>query len=352
MQYHNIITKKKKILIVGSNGYIGSRLVQLMGDEYILRGIDRNFFGNCTIGKTKKISFVEKCASKINKQDLKGVYALVFLAAFNNDPMLDISTKAIYDNELKYTLKAAKLCKKYKIKFIYPSSCSVYGFGKKVFNENSKLNPLTLYSKNKVNIEKKLKLIKTKNYKPIILRLGTVFGPSPRLRLDLVANMFAGMAVCNKKIELNSNGLSWRPHIFIDDVCKIILFFINCDFGVLENYIYNIGADKNNIKTIELARLFKKKLKIKIKKLNLNNKLFLDRKVINGVDKRSYVVSFLKINKIENKRINFTSLNSGLNLLIKFLKKNNFKPSMLNSKKYYRLQWYEFLIKSKGVKIC
>lgn len=344
---------RKKILIVGSNGYIGSRLVELMGNDYIVKGIDKNYFKNCTIGKTKKIQFVKKCASKLNKHDLKGVYALVFLAAFNNDPILDVSTKAIYVKEFKYTLKAAKLCKKYKIKFIYPSSCSVYGFGKKIFKENSKLNPLTLYSKNKVNIEKKLNLIKTNSYKPIILRLGTVFGPSPRLRLDLVANMFAGMAICNKKIELNSNGLSWRPHIFIDDVCKIILFFINCDFEVLKNNIYNIGTDKNNIKIIELARLFKKKFKkLKIKKLNLNNELFLDKKITNGVDKRSYSVSFSKINKIKNKGLKFTSLNTGLNLLIKFLKKNKFKNSMLNSKKYYRLQWYEYLIKSKGVKIC
>jgi nucleoside-diphosphate-sugar epimerase len=344
---------KKKILVVGSNGYIGSRLVQLMGDDYIVTGIDKNYFKNCTIGKSEKILFVEKCASKLNKQDLKGVDALVFLAAFNNDPILQISTKAIYDKELKYTLKAAKLCKKYKIRFIYPSSCSIYGFGKKVFNENSKLNPLTLYSKNKINIEKKLNLLKNKNFKPIILRLGTVFGPSPRLRLDLVANMFAGMAICNKKIELNSNGLSWRPHIFIDDVCKNILFFINCDLDILVNNIYNIGIDKNNIKTIKLANLFKKKFKkLTIKKLNLNNELFKDKKVINGIDKRSYIVSFSRIKKIMKDNYSFISINKGLDILINFLKKNNFNIKMLNSKKYYRLQWYEHLMKSKGVKIC
>lgn len=84
---------------------------------------------------------------------------------------------------------------------------------------------MTLYSKNKILIEKKLNKLKDKKFKPLILRLSTVFGPSPRLRLDLVANMFTGMSLANNKIELNSNGLSWRPHVYIDDVCNVIFFF-------------------------------------------------------------------------------------------------------------------------------
>ncbi len=344
--------QKKKILIVGSNGYIGSRLVQLFNKKYIIKGIDRNFFKNCTIGKIKKISITDKCASSLNRDDLKEIDALIFLAAFNNDPLGNVNPKIIYDKELNYTLKAARLCKKLNIKFIYPSSCSVYGFGKNKFNESSKLNPLTLYSKNKVNIENKLKRISNKSFKPIILRLATVFGPSPRLRLDLVANMFCGMSIVNNKIELNSNGLSWRPHVYIDDVCEVIAYFIDQNKALYRDNIYNVGNDKNNLLTIQLAnKLIKSNKKLKIEKLKLKNQIFSDKKIVNGVDKRSYMVSFLKLKKLMRTKYPSTNIILGLKKLNEFLKKNNFNKKMLYSKKYYRLQWYDYISKVKGVKI-
>ncbi len=345
------IMQKKKLLIVGSNGYLGSRFIELLNHEYKVLTIDRNFFKECIISKPKKTKLIKKCASKLNEKDLENVSAVIFFAALNNDPKGNIDPK-IYNKEINYTIKAAKLCKKKNIKFIYPSSCSVYGYGKSLFNENSKTFPLTLYSKNKILIEKKLNKLKDKKFKPLILRLSTVFGPSPRLRLDLVANMFTGMSLANNIIELNSNGLSWRPHVYIDDVCNVILFFLKYDFSKMKNNIINVGHDKNNILTIKLAKkLVKINKLLKIIKLTEKNKMFSDKKVINGVDKRSYRVSFLRLKKIMKKNYKMTSMNTGLLKLNNFLKKNKFNKKSLFSKKYYRLQWYDYLIKHKGVKI-
>ena len=125
----------KKILIVGVNGYIGSKFNELYKKKYIIKGIDKNYFKKCKIGKSSKINIIEKCASKLNYKDLREIDALIFLASYNNDPILNINNKKIYTKEVKYTLKAAKMCKKKKIRFIFTSSCSVYGFGKKIFKE-------------------------------------------------------------------------------------------------------------------------------------------------------------------------------------------------------------------------
>ena len=120
----------------------------------------------------------------------------------------------------------------------------------------------------------------------------------------------------------------------------------------MKNNIINVGNDKNNILTIKLAKkLVKINKLLKIKKLTEKNKMFSDKKVINGVDKRSYRVSFLRLKKIMKKNYKMTSMNTGLLKLNNFLKKNKFNKKSLFSKKYYRLQWYDYLIKHKGVKI-
>jgi len=107
------IMQKKKLLIVGSNGYLGSRFIELLNHEYEVLTIDRNFFKECIISKPKKTKLIKKCASKLNEKDLENVSAVIFFAALNNDPKGNIDPK-IYNKEINYTIKAAKLCKKKK----------------------------------------------------------------------------------------------------------------------------------------------------------------------------------------------------------------------------------------------
>ena len=120
------------------------------------------------------------------------------------------------------------------MKFIWPSSCSVYGktFEKSV-NEKSKINPLTYYSKNKIKIEKFLKKISNKGFRPIILRLSTIFGFSNALRLDLVTNMMMMMAIEKKKIILNSDGKALRPHVSLNAIKKLFYFKFTIKIKIL-----------------------------------------------------------------------------------------------------------------------
>ena len=245
-------------------------------------------------------------------------------------------------------MRIAKICKKNKIKFIFPSSCSVYGYGKKEFNEKSKTFPLTNYSKNKIEIEKALSKLACRNFSPIALRFSTVFGFSPRIRLDLVINMLSMLAITTKKIILNSNGLAWRPHININDVCLAFYLSIVSDIENGKLNIFNVGHNKNNIRIIDIAKIISKLTKTRIYyKFDKKKSLIYDRNIKNGADKRSYKVNFLKFN---NKFPQFKQKNNiklEIKFLIKKLKKLKVNEKTLNNYKFYRLQKMEFLLKNK-----
>ena len=112
------------------------------------------------------------------------------------------------------------MCKNLGIRFLFPSSCSVYGIGDGILNEDGATFPQSAYSLNKIQIEQELSELADDSFSPIALRLATVFGLSPRMRFDLVINMLCGMAVTSKKVALNSDGQAWRPHLHIEDVRK------------------------------------------------------------------------------------------------------------------------------------
>ena len=336
---------KKKILIIGNQGYLGSRLSDFLSNKnYYCEGIDTGYFKNNKIINVSTIKTKKKSASQVNKNDINGFDEVIMLAAFSNDPIGELSAKKFYKPTVTYTINIAKICKSLGVRFIFPSSCSVYGYGKKTFTETSRLRPLTHYSKNKVEIEKKLLKISNKNFKPIILRFATVFGLSPRMRFDIVINMFAGMAITNKKIILNSNGLAWRPHVHIDDVCMMFEKFINIDLNKNIKFIFNVGSNINNCRIIDLIKFLKKN----IKDLSINflhksplekNDLFKDKKIGHlGMDKRSYVVSFNKLNLLFPSLKFKYGLENGISKLIIDLQKIKLKKNIFESYKFYRMQ--------------
>tara|TARA_B100000579_G_C22844250_1_gene863440 strand:+ start:2312 stop:3355 length:1044 start_codon:yes stop_codon:yes gene_type:complete len=339
--------KKKKILVIGGNGYLGSALTERLKKKHYIKSYDTGYFEKCFL--KKKDPFIRKRAEQVIEDEIKNYDVVILLAAFSNDPLNNLDPNIFYKSSEKFTIKIAKMCKKLEKRFIFPSSCSVYGYGKKVFNENSKLNPLTHYSKNKVYIEKKLIKLRSKTFNPIILRFSTVFGISNKMRFDIVINMFCGMAITSKKIFLNSNGQAWRPHIYIKDVINVFEYFaIKKNLGK-KKLIFNIGKDSNNLKIIDVTEILKNKLKslkvIFLKNSKNSKNIFNDKKINDGVDKRSYKVSFKKINKLEPScKINY-SVKRGISELIRDLNNLRLNKKIFISKKFYRLQMYEKLFK-------
>jgi len=341
----------KKILIIGSDGYIGSLLTNFLKKKnFHITTLDTGYFRDGKLIPLKK-SNIDIDIRRFNLKKIKDFHCVVFLAANQNDPSESINTNKFYKISEDYTIKVARACKKYKVKFIFPSSCSVYGYGKKVFNEDSKTYPLTHYSKNKIIIEKKLSKLANQNFSPIALRFSTIFGFSPRIRFDLVINMFCLLAIVNKKIILNSNGRSWRPHLSVEDACRAIYLCINKNFNNGKLNIFNVGFNCYNLKIITVARLIGKITKTKIIYNYLNKSILIaDKNVKNGIDKRSYRVNFSKFLGIfpNFKRKNI-DIHYQIKKLINSLKKLKINRTIQKNINFYRLQKMDYLIKNKKV---
>lgn len=328
----------KNILIVGSKGYIGSQLYDILLNEKKLNifGIDNLLYGKTWLKKNVQANFKKMDCRDISFNFLKKFDYVIFLAGLSNNPIDDLFPEKAYKIVEKYTIDFAKKCKRAGIKFIFPSSCSVYGFGTNIFFENSKVNPLTYYSKNKINIEKKLLKLSDKNFNPLILRLATVYGFSKSIRLDLVINMFIGMALKEKKIMLNSDGQAIRPHVNIEYVCKVIKFF-------LFNYpkkakVINVGENHNNIKILKIAKIVGEQINVKKISFTKKNSIFKES-LFNKKDPRSYNVNFKKLKSIIKKNIKKSDIKKEISKIAVNLRKSiKYNKNILFNENFYRLQ--------------
>ena len=222
----------KRILVTGSLGYLGSVLTSYLVEAgYDCMGYDTGFFKDSLLYPPPLTPTVFRDARDITQSDLKHIDVVIHLAGISNDPMGKLDAASIYDPTRTYTFKIAKMCKKLGVKFIFASSCSIYGLGvDELLTEESQVFPQTGYSMNKLQVEEDLRSISDSSFSPISLRFATVFGNSPRIRFDVVINMLTGMAMANKTIVLNSDGKAWRPNLHILDLCMAVRCAIDLDY--------------------------------------------------------------------------------------------------------------------------
>jgi nucleoside-diphosphate-sugar epimerase len=339
----------KKILLVGSQGYLGSRLTDYLQEYgYECVGADIGFFQYGVLYYPKSVPVLNKDAQTLTEEDIEGFDVVLLLAGISNDPFGNLKSETIYDPTREYALRIAKICKNQGIRYIFPSSCSVYGIGDDLLNEDSPVNPQTPYSLNKVQIEEDLAELADSSFSPIALRLATVFGASPRMRFDIVINMLCGMAVAQKKVLLNSDGQAWRPHLHIDDVCEAFRCCIEWDYNEGELAVLNVGRNDNNLKILDVAKMIQSKVKgCELKFLGQSEEdtddLVKDRKIQDGVDKRSYQVSFDRIHEILPEYQTRWDMESGVEQLLIKLERWELNKNKFKQREFYRLQQIEYL---------
>jgi len=284
---------KIKVLVTGNLGYIGSVLTKYLLDRKIeVIGLDNGFFKDFSYYPRSKIdNQIIKDIRNVDKNDINGVNAIVHLAAISNDPIGELNPQITYDINYKASIKIAKLAKEKGIeRFIFSSSCSVYGTNKEndLLTEESELGPITAYAKSKVLTEKDLFKLSDKTFAPIILRNATVYGISPRMRYDLVVNNMTGHLFSKGYIEMKSNGKPWRPNVHVIDVCEAFYKCLIAPFDEVNNQIFNVGNNSENYQVKEIADIIASiKSGAKVNCLNLNPR-----------DARSYRVDFTKIKNI------------------------------------------------------
>ncbi len=304
--------KKKNILITGGAGFLGSKLAtKLVYLGYNVFVVDLQFYSNDSLDHLTSFDNFHFSKSdirneKIVKKIVKNMDYIIPLAALVGAPLCDKKKKIAVDTNVNAIKKIIKFSKK-KQKLIYLTSNSGYGIGQKdkFCDENSPLNPVSLYGRTKNESEKLV--MKRKNC--VCFRLATVFGYSFRMRTDLLVNNFVYTAMSTNALKI-FEGSFRRNFIHIDDVVDGIIFSIQ-NFNKLKNNVYNMGLSSANITKLELAKKIKKFIpKVKITKI-LNQQ---------DPDKRDYFVSN---DKIERKGFAARkSLESGIIELIKIFKKN------------------------------
>ncbi|MHA2292526.1 MAG: NAD-dependent epimerase/dehydratase family protein [Candidatus Hodarchaeales archaeon] len=344
-----------KILVTGALGYIGSVLLPYLNERgYKTVGYDTGFFKDCTLWPSKDENIILKDLRSFQRSDLANVDVVVHLAGISNDPFGNLDPEIIFEPTRIYSLKIAQMCKKEGVKFIFASSCSVYGkASEELLTETSKTNSQTPYSLNKLLIEQDLKTISDNTFTPICLRFATLFGPSSRMRFDIVINMFVGMALTTNQIILNSDGQAWRPNVYIEDSCKAIHHAINFQDNLGEPLILNVGDTTQNFKILDIAKMVQSQISgTKIVFMQNNEEieekdldLVKDRKIQDGVDTRTYRVSFEAIKKaFKGFKCDWT-VRDGIVEMSEILEKRGLTEDQLKNINYYRLQKIEYLHK-------
>ena len=286
----------KKILILGSEGFLGSALVPYLQKEKGIQitGVDKCFFGRNN-KNTNKFNFFKKDYNSLPKKFFIDFDIIIDLVNISNDPASELNKKFTYKTNFSNKLKLYEKLKNIKklSKYIYMSSCSVYGNNKNLITEKSKPKPISLYSKLCLKYEEHLKKKKVIPY--TIMRLGTLYGWSKRMRYDIAINKIIRDMIFLRKIEiLGGTQLRFFCHNIF--ACKIIKQIINDNNNQTYNKILNIGNFNTNI-----IKLSKKILNLtKLKKVNVFHET-------NTIDKRSYEVSIATSRKL-NKNLNFKKL--------------------------------------------
>jgi nucleoside-diphosphate-sugar epimerase len=228
-----------KILVAGGAGYIGSALVPVLIEHgYDIDVVDLLWFGNYL---PPNVKVVQKDLFKCTDQDLQQYDQIIFLAGLSNDPMAEFDPSKNFVFNAALPSYVAFIAKKAGVKrFIYASSCSVYGYTvNELYDEDSPVTCGYPYGISKLQGERGVMQLHDKSFSVIALRQGTVCGYSPRMRMDLIVNAMFKSAVTGKRITVDNPSI-WRPILDIRDAATAYLRAIQADY-VLSG-IYNIAS--------------------------------------------------------------------------------------------------------------
>lgn len=288
---------RSQVLVVGGAGYIGSLLVaELLQSGYKVRVLDSLLYGREPLRTVENNPDLELMLGDCrNIRDVvkavRGVDAIVHLAAIVGDPACDQDREAALEINYAATRMLIEIAKGHGVeRFVFASSCSVYGATDVEVDEASKVNPISLYAQTKVDSERALLAAASEEFHPTVLRFATVFGLGHRPRFDLVVNLLAARAMQDGTITIY-NGEQWRPFIHVRDTVEAIVSTLGAPVRMVSGEIFNVGDARLNHTLHSVAEI--------IREIHPDTQV---EHVVNA-DRRNYRVTFDKIRQ----RLGFTA---------------------------------------------
>ena len=252
-----------KVFVTGVNGYIGAVLgPYLMERGLTVRGLDTGYyrdgwlFSDNTHMRVQPFT-INKDLRDISAEDIEGCEGIAHLAELSNDPLGQNNPQVTHQINHKGSVALAEAARRAGIpRFVYTSSCSVYGAGTGDFlDETAAPNPQTAYAECKALVERDVGKMAGRDFCPVFLRNATAYGPSPRMRFDIVLNDLSAMAHTTKRIAMVSDGSPWRPVVHIEDICEAIYRSLIAPADAVRGKIFNVGANSENYRVRELAEI-------------------------------------------------------------------------------------------------
>ena len=277
-----------RVLVTGTDGYLGCLLAaDLLRHGHEVTGVDTGFYrdgwlynGLDTLPRT-----LNRDIRNVTGDELAGHDAVVHMAELSNDPLAALSPRLTYEINHEGSVRLARLAKSLGIpRFVYMSSCSVYGAADGEVDELSPVNPLTPYADCKAMVERDVGALADDDFSPTFMRNATAYGASPRMRFDIVLNNLCGLAWTTREIAMVSDGSPWRPLVHALDITQAIRCSLEAPRDVVHGEVFNVGDSRQNYRVREIAEIV--------------GSVFPECSTTfgdSGGDQRSYRVSFEKI---------------------------------------------------------
>jgi nucleoside-diphosphate-sugar epimerase len=279
-----------KVLVTGGAGYIGSVLCeQLLEAGHSVVCLDRFFFGQSAVAHlpaNQRFSILRMDTRAIKREAFDGVDVVMDLAGISNDPASDLDENLTVDINYGGSARVMEMAAEAGVKhLIYSSSCSVYGAAdNSALTEESEVLPVSLYAREKIRTESAIFAVDDSSMRTTVLRNGTVYGVSPRMRFDLIVNIMTAYAVNRGKVFVLGGGQQWRPLVHVRDVARAFMCVMDSEPDLVHRQVFNVGGSDQNFQVKQVAQLIRAAMPETVIEVTPDDP-----------DKRSYNVNFDKI---------------------------------------------------------
>ena len=259
-KHHAVRNGAHRVLVTGGAGFIGSHLTRMLLDRgYHVRVLDRFAYGRSGLAGLQhprlEVFEGDICNSRDLGHAVRGVEGVIALAAIVGDPACNLDPEETINLNYTATKMLIEACSFYGVRrLVFASSCSVYGASSNaLLTERSRLNPVSLYARTRI-LSENIIFDRRGDVEPVVLRLSTVFGLSPRMRFDLVVNTLTAQALVDKRISI-FGGNQWRPNVHCRDAARAFILALEAPASAVAGEIFNVGGDTLNHRIGDLGSM-------------------------------------------------------------------------------------------------